>query len=118
MVDVVPKDLDPFMLAFFPHGEFGRGGIGIVERTQRDGDQPVELAVDLVMDVGAALRAELEGDPVAAVGDKLGPFRLALDRSLVDRPARLHGEGAARALLAVEAMANRNAHRLAGRPSP
>jgi len=74
----------------------------------------VELAFDLVIDVGPAVRAEVEGGPVATVGNLDEGLRPALDRRLRFRPARLHREGAPRALLAIEAVADGNAHRLAG----
>src|SRR5687767_10077692 len=54
------------------------------------------------------------GDPVAAVGEVDPVLRLPVDRDLVGRPARLDRKSAAGALLAVEAMARRHPHRLAG----
>ena len=50
---------------------------------------------------------------MTAVGDALPGPGLARDLDLVLRPARLRGKGAAAALLAFEAVAHRNPHRLA-----
>src|SRR5437868_1517193 len=114
MLDVFAENLNPWMLAFLPHGEGWRREIGVFEGAERNGDQAVELAVDLVVNVRATSGAEVEGNSVAAVGDLHVSFRPALDRDLLRRPARLDGESAARALLAIEAMADRHADGIAG----
>ena len=102
-------------LRSLPHRKGRCDKIWIVERSEGNCDEIVELvvefAVDLVMHVGAALRAEVEGGAVAAVGDVDPALRLALDRDLLRRPARLHREGATRALLAIEAVADGNSYR-------
>ena len=55
------------MLALLPDREAGRHEIGVVERAERDRDEPLELAVDHIMDVRPALGAEMKGGAVAAV---------------------------------------------------
>src|SRR5438445_10432416 len=112
MLDVA-EHVDPVVLAFFPNRERRRGEIGVVERTERDCNQPVELALDLVVHVRPAVGTEVKGDPVAAVGEIDPRFRLALDLNLFRRPARLDGEGATGAFLAVEAMTDGDADRIA-----
>src|SRR5207302_402213 len=101
--DLLAGNPDPVVLALLPHRECGRGEIGVVECAQGNCDQPVELAVDLVMHVGPAVGAEVKGDPVATVADVHMSFRPALDRHPLRRPARLNGKGAARPLLAIKA---------------
>ena len=68
MLDSLAEDGDPVMLALLPDGESGPQEIGIVEGAERNGDEPVELALDPVMDRRSAIRTEMMGDPVAAVG--------------------------------------------------
>src|SRR6476469_6895761 len=107
------------MLAILPHREARAGEIRIVERAERDGDHVGELRVDgrtgvAIMYVRPAIRAEMEDAAVPAVGDNVVGFRLALDADLLGWPARLHRERAAAAFLAVEAMADGDAHRIAG----
>src|SRR4029450_2989954 len=114
MLDVVAQNLDPVVLALLPDREFGLEEIGVVERSKRNGDQTVELAFDDIMHGRAAVRAKVMGDLIAAVGKVHPALRIALDRHQVDRPAGLGAEGAAGALLAIEAVANRHPHRLAG----
>src|ERR671913_123626 len=114
MIDVLAEDLDPVMLSLFPNREARLQEVGVVERAQRDRDQSVELAVDLVMHVGPAFRTEVERGSVAAVGYLHKAFRSTFDRHLLCRPARLHGKGAARTLLAVEAVADGHADGLPG----
>jgi hypothetical protein len=76
VLDVRADDLDPVVPALFPH-RIGRGGEPrVVERPERDCDQPVELAVDLIMDVRPALGAEMEDRAIAAVGDFTKVFDL------------------------------------------
>jgi hypothetical protein len=122
VLDFVAEDFDPVVLAAFPHRECGLEEKGIVERAERDGDEVVELvvelALDLVIDVGAALGSEVERRAVAAVGDLDEGVRPALDRRLPLRPPRLDRERAARALLAIEAMADRDSDGLAGDTDP
>src|SRR4051812_34487378 len=98
MLDVIPEDFKPIMLALLPHRESGAGEIGIVERAQWNRDQPVELAVDLVMHVGSACGTEVEGDAIAAVGGAHPAFRFPLDADLLDGPARLDRERTPRTL--------------------
>src|SRR5687768_3667230 len=114
MLDLIAQNLNPLVLALFPHRESRRGKMRVGERSERDGDLPVELALDRVMDGRAAFGAEMMGDPVAAVGEMGPDFRLAFDRHLPGGPARLGAERAPGPLLAVEAMAHRHPHRLAG----
>ena len=50
MFDLGAEYLDPIVLALLPHREARASEIRIVEHSKRDGDQPVELALDLIMD--------------------------------------------------------------------
>jgi hypothetical protein len=49
MLDIIAKDGNPVVLALFPHGMFWQQEIRVVERAERDRDQPVELALDPVV---------------------------------------------------------------------
>lgn len=89
MLDLAPANLDPDMLAAFPHRKTRRRKGWIGERAERDGQQPVELALDSVMHGRATVRAKVVDDSVAAVGDVLEGPGTALDRDLIGRPASL-----------------------------
>ena len=111
MLDVA-GDPEPFVLAFLPHRD-GRGNkIGVVERTERDGDG-VGNAVVRIIYGRAAVGAEVEvrRTIVAGGGEGVG---VAGDGHLVGGEADLRGKGAAAALLAIEAMADGDAGRGAG----
>ena len=98
MLDVVADDLEPVVLAFLPYGKARQHDEGIVERAKGNRDEIVELvielAVNLVIDVGSAVGAEVEGGPVAALGDLDEGLRPAFDPNLLLRPARLNRERA------------------------
>ena len=114
VLDIGPDDFNPGVLALFPHRESWRREEWIVEGAERDGDETVELAFDLVVHVRSALGAEMKGYAIAAVRNIDPALRPALDRHLFRRPTGLHREGASRALLAIEAMADRDPHGLSG----
>ena len=114
MLDVVSEDGDPVVLAFLPHGEFWRREFRVGEGAKRDSDQAVELTLNAVVNRRSAVRAEVVGDLVPAVG-KMNPNPgLTLDRDLVRGPAGLGREGTAGPFLAIEAMTHRDANRLTG----
>src|SRR4051812_42689250 len=114
MLDVIPEDFKPIMLALLPHREAGTGEIRIVECAQRNRDHVGEVAA-AIMHSRPAFGAEMVGRGLTAVG-RAGPLlRRAFDVDAIRRPPRLDRERAARALLAVEAMAGGNADRLASR---
>src|SRR5690349_14998169 len=109
MLDVGTDDLEPVVLASFVDGVVRYGEPRLLDRADRDGDQIVELALDLIIDVRSAFGTEVEGRRVAAVAGLHEASRIAVDRHLRLRPARLEGEGASRPLLAIEAMADGDA---------
>src|SRR5262245_55765656 len=100
------------MLAVLVDGKARAGKIGIGEGANRHGDD-TRPAFDHISEGRSAMGAEAIGGAMAAVGDALPGLRLARDGDLVLGPACLRGKGAAGTLLAIEAMAHRNAHRLA-----
>src|SRR4051794_11553073 len=100
MLDLA-ENLDPVVLALLPDREARLGEIGVVERAERNGDEPVELAVDFVVNVRSAVGTEVKRNAIAAVGDVHVSFRPAFDCDTLRRPARLDREAAARALFAV-----------------
>src|SRR5947208_1768586 len=115
MLDVFVDDLEPIVLAPLPHRKiWAVDDIGVVERSERDGDHIGEVAA-AVMYGRAALRAEMIGGRLAAVGGASPLLRCALDGDAFRGPARLDREGAAGALLAGKAVADRHAHRIAAR---
>src|SRR5690242_7710964 len=102
-------NLDPIALALFPHRICRRSEIRVLEGAERDRDKPVELPLVLVEHVRPAFRTEVVDAAVTAVGDHHERLRLPRDRYPLGRPARLHRKGAARPLLAVEAVAHGDA---------
>ena len=110
----VAGDLDPFVLAFLPHGDGWGDEIGVVERAEGDRDLAVGVAVVLIIYGRATVGAEVEISRAvfAGGGEGGGPAR---DDHLVGGEADLCGKGAAAALLAIEAMTDRDAGRRAGR---
>src|SRR5690349_14168526 len=112
MLDFIAEDRDPLRLAVLIDREARPRKIGIREGADRHRDD-ARPAFDHEGDGRSASRAEAIGGAMAAVGDALPGLGLAGDGDLSLGPACLRSKGAARALLAVEAMAYRNAHRLA-----
>src|SRR5262245_44845714 len=112
MRDVLTLDRDPVVLAVLVDGEarFGESEIG--EGAQGHGDE-ARPAFDHEGDGRSAMRAKAIGGAVAAVGDAFPDLGFTRDLDLILGPARLRGKGTAAALLAIEAVAHRNAHRLA-----
>lgn len=108
----VAGDFEPFVLALLPHRDVGHEKIGIVERTQCDGDGVGDGVVG-EGDGCAAIGAEVEVRRPVFAGGGVG-FELAGHGHLSGGEAHLRGEGGAAALLAVEAMADRDADRGAG----
>src|SRR5947209_18657399 len=105
--NVFVDDLEPIVLAPLPHRKIRAvDDIGVVERSERDGDHIGEVAA-AVMNGGAAFGAEMIGGRLPAVGGAGPFFRHAFDFDAFGRPARLHGKCAAGALLAGEAVADR-----------
>src|SRR4051812_41343832 len=105
------RDLDPVVLALLPDREGGTREVRIVECAERDGDKTGEFRVHAgalvaIIYVRPAVGAEVEDTPVPVVRQHFEGFGLAFDLHLLRSPARLHGEGAARPLLAVETMAD------------
>src|SRR5947209_20197279 len=101
--NVFVDDLEPIVLAPLPHRKIRAvDDIGVVERSERDGYHIGEVAA-AVMHGRAALRAEMIGGRLAAVGGASPLLRCALDGDAFRGPARLHRKGAAGALLAGEA---------------
>src|SRR4029079_1737059 len=98
----------PIVLAALPDGIIRTvDDIGVVEGAERDGDQ-LGIVAAAIIDGRAALRAEMIGRGLAAVG-RPGPcFGLAFDLDAFGRPAGLGRESAAGALLAGEAVADRH----------
>src|SRR5439155_23937078 len=47
MLDLIAQNLDPVELALLPHGEGRRREPGVLERRERDRDQPGEVGVGL-----------------------------------------------------------------------
>jgi hypothetical protein len=83
----------------------------IVERAKGNCDQ-VRIIAAAVVNGRAALRAEVVGRGLAAVG-RPGPLPgRTLDLDAFGRPARLGGEDAPGALLAGEAVTDRDADRI------
>src|SRR4029453_210451 len=112
MLDVVAEYRDPVMLAMLVDREARAWKIRIGKGSERHGDDAWP-AFDYISDGRSAIGAEAIGGAMTAVGDALPCLRLARDGDLVVGPARLHRKGAAGALLAIQAVAHRNAHRLA-----
>src|SRR5687767_10724620 len=112
MLDIVAGDGDPCMLAYLPDREFRRWELGVCKSAHRHrGD--AGPSVDHVGNRRPAGRAEAAGDAAAAVGG-LHPFAIfARHDDLIIGPARLHRKGAPAALLAIEAVAHRDTHRIA-----
>ena len=112
MLDVA-GDLEPFVLAFSPHRD-GRGDeIGIVERAERNGDGAGNAVVRIIYGA-AAVGAEMKVRRAIVAGGGVGPG-LAGGGHLGGGETDLRGERAAAALLAIEAMADGDADRGAGR---
>src|SRR5262245_5766159 len=112
MLDLITEYRDPIMFAVLVDGEARARKTRIGEGAQGHGDDARPSLYDKG-DGRSAVGAEAIGGAMAAVGDALPSLRLARDGDLVLGPARLRGKGAAGALLAIEAVAHRNAHRLA-----
>ena len=90
-----------------------RREIGIGEGARRDGENPRDAA-QFPIDGRAALRAETEGDGATPVAFAREGRALARDAChILAGESRLHAEGGAGPSLAVEAMADRDAKRLA-----
>src|SRR5688500_12442566 len=104
---------DPGMAATLVDRDARCGEIAIGEIADRDGDEVGEAAQGPIHG-RAADRAEAEGDAVAFVADALELGGGALRPHLRAIEARLHTERRAGALLAFQAMAHGEPHRLAG----
>lgn len=113
MFDLFTGHFHPLVLALLPDGESRLGKIGVIECPEWNRDEPVKLALDLVIDVGAAFWAEMKADAIAAVGDAGPSLRFSFYFHALIRPARLHCKRAARPLLAGQTMTDRDANRLA-----
>src|SRR5688572_12823017 len=107
------RHCDPGMAAALVDRDARCGEIAIGEIADRDGDEVGEAAQGPIHG-RAAGRAEAEGDAVAFVADALELGSRACGRHLRTREARLHAERRAGALLAFQAVAHGEPHRLAG----
>src|SRR5579859_7188858 len=112
MLDAVAGDARPAMAPLLIDGSGRRREIGIGEGAYGHRDQ-LRLVVGGVEDGRAAARAEMVETGVALVADPAPFVGLAADGDLFGPEARLHGKGAACPLLAGEAVAGGDAHRLA-----
>lgn len=112
MLDI-SRNVDPVVLAFLPDREARTREIGILEGTERNGNQPGEFSLDHVMHIRAAIGTEMEADPVAAVCKFRPALGSPFERHLFGWPSRLDGKGASRSFLAVETMTDGDTDRLA-----
>ena len=106
MLHAIGGDGDPIVLASFVNRVSWRSEIGVVERSERNRNQALELASDVVLNVSSTLRAEVEGRRIAAVPAHYVNLGFPVDRNLLGRPPRLNGERTAASFLAIEAMAD------------
>lgn len=99
------------MLTLFENGVMRLGKIRVGEAAQRNGGQPGHCVIG-VGDRTAALRAKAEARAGAAFSRADIFSRVAGQLHAVIGKAGLSGKGAAAASLAIDAMADGNAHRL------
>src|SRR5678816_2584430 len=111
MFYALAENVDPAVLALLPHRIVDGCEIRIIERAERDCHQLGKVAAAII-DCRAALRTEVVGGLLAAIGGADPLLGLALDLKAFPFPSRLGGESAAGALLAGEAVASRHAHRV------
>ena len=109
MLDIIPQDVDPGVLPYFPDRIFRRRELRVSKCAHCYGGDS-RPGVDHIGNRRSTCRAEAAGDPAAAIGD-LHPFGIiARHDHVIVGPACLHRKRASAALLAVEAVAHRDAH--------
>ncbi len=102
----------PWMLSFFVDRDTRRRKTGVGKHADRHGDE-ARRSRELPVNRRAADVAELENGWLAAIAEPRPWRRAAFDRHAVARKTSLHGEHAAGALLAFEAMADGHANGVA-----
>lgn len=109
MLDVVTVNCYPRVHALFINRNRGCGKVLVGKIADGNGDE-IKVRAGLKPERRTTGRAKMEIGGVAAVGDMLVAFCVAIDRYCVHRKACLCGKSRPIALLAIVAMANRNAH--------
>src|SRR5258708_4548037 len=111
MSDMGRRRNRPFVRAFLIDGDLGRRKIRVAERAYRDRNEIGQL-LEFPKDGRAAHRAKVKAYWIPAVADPDISGRAALNLHTLSWKAGLKTEGAAGPLLAGEAMAHRDPHRL------
>ena len=112
MLDTVTVDGNPRVLAFLPYRVMRRGKVPVSKSACRDREQ-VAMRTGVIPERRPAGRAEMKIGFIAAVADMLIDLMLAADRHCIGRKTRLCGKGRPTSFLAIIAMADRDADRLA-----